>query len=496
EVLLAKRPTFIPCLLLVSITAFAQEKVTIGGKNFNENFILAEMMAQLLESEGFEVERKLGMGGTLVCFTALETGEIDVYPEYSGTIEQAILKLPESVSYDSIRAILSREHRAELLAPFGFDNTYAVAMNRNAAKERGVRTISDLRNCNDCRLGFSLEFLNRQDGWIGLKQAYNLPQSPSGMEHGLSYIAIQNGEIDATDAYSTDGDIPKYDMVLLKDDKHFFPTYLGAPLVRSDFPERGKAILAKLANTLDEEKMQALNAQVIIEGKTFAEVASAFLLEKGLIRDTDVQNEGLWARLQRRTIRHILLATIALSTAILIAVPLGIFIFRVERIGKPVLYFTGLLQTIPSIALLALMIPLFGIGIVPAIVALYLYALLPILRNTATALLNVDPILKKVSVGMGMTRWQQLRYVELPLAVPTILAGVRTAAVITIGSATLAAFIGAGGLGEPIFTGLFLNDTRLIMEGAIPAALLAILVELLFELVERVFIPAHLVQKK
>jgi osmoprotectant transport system permease protein len=482
-------------VLFSGFCATAQEKVIIGGKNFNENFILAEMMAQLLEAEGFEVERKLGLGGTLVCFSALENGEIDAYPEYSGTIEQAVLKLPGRAPYDSIGAILIEKYNLELLKPFGFNNTYTIAMNRKTAAARGIRTISDLGSCLDCKLGFSLEFLNRQDGWIGLKDAYGLPQKPSGMEHGLSYIAIQNGEIDATDAYSTDGDIPKYDLVLLEDDKHFFPVYLGAPLVRLDFPKRGKAILQRLAGTLDDKKMQALNAQVIVEGKTFAEAAAVFLLENGLIRDADVHTEGFWARLQRRAIRHIFLTVIALAAAILIAVPLGVFIYRVEKIGRLVLYFTGLLQTIPSIALLALMIPLFGIGIVPAIVALYLYALLPVLRNTATALFNVDPVLKKVSVGMGMTHWQQLKYIELPLAVPTILAGVRTSAVITIGTATLAAFIGAGGLGEPIFTGLFLNDARLIMEGAIPAALLAIFVELLFELIERLLIPAHLLQK-
>lgn len=489
------------CFLIILLFALsgvlhAQEKVTIGCKNFNENYILAEMMAQLLEADGFVVERKLGLGGTLVCFSALENSGIDAYPEYSGTLEQAILKLPTSVSYDSIDAILQRDYAMELLPSFGFNNTYAIAMNRELAAELGIDEISDLRDCEDCKLGFSLEFLNRQDGWIGLQAAYQLPQNPTGMEHGLAYIAIQNGELHATDAYSTDGDIPKYDLILLEDDKAFFPTYLAAPLLRADFPERGKAILRELAGTLDEEKMQQLNAEVIIEGKTFAEAASAFLLEEELLEKSDVQSDGFWQRLWRRLVRHIFLSAVALSAAILIAVPLGIFVYRVERIGRPVLYFTGLLQTIPSIALLAFMIPLLGIGVMPAIVALYLYGLLPILRNTAAALFNVDPVLKKVSVGMGMTRWQRLRYVELPLAVPTILAGIRTAAIIIIGTATLAAFIGAGGLGEPIFTGLFLNDTTLIMEGAIPAALLAIVVELLFELVERFFIPAHLLPRK
>jgi osmoprotectant transport system permease protein len=157
-----------------------------------------------------------------------------------------------------------------------------------------------------------------------------------------------------------------------------------------------------------------------------------------------------------------------------------------------VLYGAGLLQTIPSIALLALMIPLFGIGWMPAIVALFLYSLLPILRNTITALLTVDPLLRRVAVGMGLTPLQQVRWLLLPMALPTILAGVRTAAVISIGTATLAAFVGAGGLGEPIVTGLSLNDPRLILQGAVPAALLALATELAFELLERRLVPPPL----
>jgi osmoprotectant transport system permease protein len=178
-----------------------------------------------------------------------------------------------------------------------------------------------------------------------------------------------------------------------------------------------------------------------------------------------------------------------------IAIPAGVLVYRLPAISRPILYLTGLLQTIPSIALLAFMIPVFGIGVVPAIVALFLYALLPILRNTATALFSVDPLLKKVSVGMGLTTWQRLRHIELPLAAPTIFAGIKTAAVINIGTATLAAFIGGGGLGEPIVTGLALNDTKLILEGAIPAALLAVLVEFGFERLEKILIPKHLLQK-
>ncbi|MEJ0032539.1 MAG: ABC transporter permease [Bacteroidota bacterium] len=190
--------------------------------------------------------------------------------------------------------------------------------------------------------------------------------------------------------------------------------------------------------------------------------------------------------------QHLYLTFTALVLATLFALPLGIWISFKPRVSNFFLYVAGLLQTIPSIALLAIMIPLFGIGSPPAIVALFLYAILPILRNTVTGLRNVDPLLREVSESLGMSKTQALRFVDLPLASPSILAGIRIAAVINVGTATLAAFIGAGGLGEYIVTGLALNNTQMIMKGAIPAAVLALLIELVFELIERKLMPAHL----
>jgi len=168
-----------------------------------------------------------------------------------------------------------------------------------------------------------------------------------------------------------------------------------------------------------------------------------------------------------------------------VALPMSVLIYWNRRFAPAVIYATGLLQTIPSIALLAVLIPVTGIGMLPAVIALFLYGLLPIVRNTVTGLQTVDPSLKKIADGLGMTTTQRLRFVELPLAAPAIFSGIRTAAVINIGTATLAAFIGAGGLGEFIVTGLALNNYELILRGAVPAAILAIVVELGFEGVER-----------
>jgi len=244
--------------------------------------------------------------------------------------------------------------------------------------------------------------------------------------------------------------------------------------------------------------MRALNARVAVNGDSFATVASDFLHRLGLRRDKTAGTaaDSLTRQLLHNTLRHLELTGIALSAAIFIALVTGVLVHRSKTVSRIVLYVTGLLQTIPSIALLALMIPLFGIGMIPAIVALFLYSLLPILRNTITALITIDPLLRFVAQAMGLTTAQQIRHVLLPLALPNVLAGVRTAAVICIGTATLAAFIGAGGLGDPIVTGLALNDTGLILEGAIPAAILALVTELAFEALEKRVVPAHLVSNR
>jgi osmoprotectant transport system permease protein len=492
-------------LLLLSVPLRAADParpIVIGCKQDVEGRVLAEIMAQLLEDRGFAVERRFSLGGTKIVFEALATGAIGLYPEYSGTIEQEILR-QTNVSIARMRELLRTRHNLELLEFFGFSNTYALAISRTKAERLHIQHISDLAKHPELRLGFSNEFLNRPDGWAGLARAYGLAVRPVGLEHALAYQALRDDKLDITDAYSTDGDLKKFDYVLLEDDRRFFPAYLAAPLVHADLDDRAKRVLEELRSTSTEAEMQALNESVQ-DGKNLTDVASQFLRKKGLLtgvrppeQDTALlaQRSIDWPFLLACTLTHLKLTLLSLLAGMAVAIPLGILVYRLRSAAKGVLYVAGVLQTIPSIALLAFLIPFFGIGAQPAVVALFLYALLPILRNTAAALFSIDPVLRKVSVGMGLTTWQRLRYVELPLAMPTILAGIKTAAVINIGTATLAAFIGAGGLGEPIVTGLALNDTSLILQGAIPAALLAVLTELAFELLERGLIPRHLLQQ-
>ena len=472
-------------------TAFAAEPIVVASKTFSESYVLGEIVAQLLEGEGFAVERKLGLGGSKICYDALVAGDVDVYVEYTGTIAQAIKDIPEAD--DAALAAALAADGAQMLPTFGFNNTYALAVSASAAKARGLRRISDLAGHRDLRMALSHEVLERRDGWPGLQEAYGFDWTPDGIEHALAYQAIADGAIDLTDAYSTDGELARYDLVVLEDDRAFFPRYFAVPLVREDMDARAKEVIARTAGTLNDAEMRSLNGKVLSGEETTASAAARYLRERGLSETApEVRRSGLAERLATNTLRHLLLVAWALLPATATAVALALLIFKFTWLSRAAVYAAGLLQTIPSLALLALLIPLVGIGAVPAVLALFLYALLPILRNAVTALTGIDPTLHRVALAMGLTPAQQLRHVFVPLALPSIVAGVRTAAVICIGTATLAAFIGAGGLGDPIVKGLSLNDAGLILEGALPAAGLAIVTELLFEQLERWLSPGHL----
>lgn len=480
-------------IYLIACVSLSAQTIRVGAKHFNESYILGEVLSQLIEQEGYTVERKFNLGGTAVCYEALRGKAIDLYPEYTGSLAEEILKSDTELDHQSLNKELQSKLGLEISPSFGFNNTYALATTPKIADERGLKTISDLQDTEDISAAMSYEFLKRKDGWENLKSIYQLQLEPTGIEHGLAYQAITNGKIALTDAYSTDGEIEKYGLFLLEDDLEFFPTYYAVAVYNQSLDPKVKAIVNKLNGLISEDEMQAMNSEVLFEERSFSEVAHSFLVRNNLVSaETKSKATNMWADIADKTWTHLGITAIALGLAMLVAVPLGVLLYIFSGISRPVLYFVGLLQTIPSIALLALMIPLLGIGRVPAITALFLYALLPILRNTTTGLTSVDPILRKVATGMGMTTIQRLRFVELPLAMPSIMAGIRTAAVITIGTATLAAFIGAGGLGEFIVTGLALNNTQLILQGAIPAAVLAIVVEFLFELLEKALIPKHL----
>ncbi|SRR6056297_16398 len=484
--------------LLILLPAIASEAaddtdsgpLRVGSKAFSESHILAEIAAQLLESRAIEVERKLGLGGTLIAFEALRGGSVDLYPEYTGTLTETVLNTP-GLSREALQAELATRE-LELAVFFGFDNSYAIAVPEQLSSKLNLQSISDLAAHPTLRLKFSHEFLNRGDGWPALQAVYALPQQPGGIEHALAYRALASGRLDATDAYTTDGELAAHALTLLRDDRDFFPDYSAALLIREDLSQPVRETLSALEGRIDADTMRALNRRVATQGESPANVAAQFLAASGLVGDRARPGPTPTERILGYTAVHLKLTGLALLLACIFAIPVALALAPRPAVARVFLYVTGLLQTIPALALLALLIPLVGLGQKPAIIALFLYSLLPIVRNTLTGLFSVDPVLKQVARGMGLTRRQQLLRIELPLALPTILAGIKTAAIISIGTATLAAFVGAGGLGDPIITGLTLNDHRLILEGALPAACLAIVVELLFEILERASVTSHL----
>jgi osmoprotectant transport system permease protein len=482
-----------PLLLLALVaTAQAAPKVTVGSKKFTEAVVLGEMAAHLARAAGAQVEHRRDLGGTQVLWKALLAGDVDVYAEYTGTLREEILRdTPGLLDPGDLRRALA-ERGVEMSAPLGFNDTYALAMRADAAERLGARRLSDLAAHPELRLRFSDEFLKRADGWPAVQQAYGLPQRDVvGLDHDLAYRGIAAGDADVVDVYSTDAEIAWYHLRVLDDDRGHFPRYDAVLLWRHGLAPEVVASLRRLEGRIGEAEMAALNARAKLERVPEAVVAADFLREK-LGLEVAVATEGRAARLLRLTGQHLFLVGVSLLAAILVAVPLGIFAARRPRFGQVVLAAVGVVQTIPSLALLVFMIPLFGIGAGPALVALFLYSLLPIVRNTHAGLNDIPAALRESAEALGLPPGARLRRVELPLATRAILAGIKTSAVINVGTATLGALIGAGGYGQPILTGIRLDDVGLILEGAVPAALLALVVQGLFEIAERRLVPRGL----
>jgi osmoprotectant transport system permease protein len=477
------------------------------------------MFAQLLEAHGFTVVRRPGLGATEVAFGALRRNAIDVYPEYTGTGLLVVLhdSLPDSVAGDS-RAVFDRVAReserrygVRWLPPLGFQNTYAIAVRRETSEKYHIRTLADLaREGSHLKAGFTADFIGRADGLPGLERAYGLHlQEVRPLAPAVKYQALASSAVDVVDGYSTDGLLARFDLVTLTDDRYFFPPYEAAAVVSRRLVHDAPgaiATLTLLSNRLTETRMRDLNRRVEVDGEDVHRVAATALTDFGLTAGPTVDStstfrttgDSFWSYLWTRRVsigslalRHLFLVIIALCAAVLVAIPLGLVLERMRAAAEPVVRLLGAIQTIPSIAMLAFMIPLFGIGTTPALVALWLYALYPIARNTFTGVRDAEPAAVEAAEALGATPWQRLLKVRLPLAAPVIMAGVRTAAVITVGAATLAAFIGAGGLGEPIVAGLALADTRMVLSGALPAAVLALIVDGVLGVVERVLTPAY-----
>ncbi len=444
-----------------------------------------------IEAAGVATRHRRELGGTRILWEALLRGDIDLYPEYLGTITRELLPGQAGRDGASLAEALAR-HGLAMTPQLGFDNTYALAVRADTAERLKLSTISDIVAHPELRFGVSNEFLNRGDGWPGLAAAYGLhPSSLQGLDHDLAYRGLDSGALDVTDVYTTDAEIAHYKLVVLKDDRHYFPDYGALYLYRRDLAPQAIAALDSLAGKIDEAAMQRMNEAVKIDGRSEATVAAGFVSDTFGI-DATVRETGFWGRLWRTTLAHLTLVGVSLGAAIVIAIPLGIWAHLQPRVGQVVLSVVGLLQTVPSLALFVFMIPLLGIGAAPAIMALFLYSLLPIVRTTHAGLQAISGGIRESAMALGLPLRARLRLVELPIAVPSILAGVKTSAVINVGTATLGALIGAGGYGQPILTGIRLDNMALILEGAVPAALLALAIQGLFELIEKLAVPRGL----
>ena len=313
--------------------------------------------------------------------------------------------------------------------------------------------------------------------------------------------------MDVIDIYSTDAKLDKYGLAVLDDDRKYFPRYDAVLLYRADLPRRLPktwAALAKLEGSIDDASMRRMNAAAELENKDFATVAKEYLTRQPGVATNPAATvkaggfDDFWRKLfgpdfARLTLEQLGLVFLSLAASIVVGIPLGILAAKRPRLEGLIIGATGIVQTIPSLALLAVLIPLTGrIGAVPAYIALALYALLPIVRNTHAALTQISPGMIQAAQSLGLQSGTILQKIEMPLAATTILAGIKTSAVINVGTATIAAFIGAGGYGERIVTGLALNDHAMLLAGAVPAAAMALLIELGFRLGERWLLPASL----
>ena len=480
--------------VVVSACRPTQKSIAVGSKAFTESVILGEITTQLLQASGVPATHRQQLGGTRILWDALLRGEIDIYPEYTGTIAQELLAAPQGLDRGDLEREL-QQRGIRLGPPLGFDDSYGIGVRRELAARLNLRSLSDLAKHPELKLGFSHEFMDRADGWPALRDRYRLPQRDvRGLDHEVAYRALASNAIQATDLYSTDPEILHQDLLLLEDDLRHFPRYDAVLLYRTELEQRRPGVplvLNRLAGRISASDMIQMNARAKRDRIPESEIASDFL-RRTLNLETAAPRVGLATRLREHTQEHLSLVLVSLTSAVVISIPLGILAAKRRRLGQVILAIVGVIQTIPSLALLVFMIPILGIGPRPAIAALFLYSLLPIVRNTYASLTGIAADIRESAEALGLPSGARLRLIELPMASPTILAGIKTSAVINVGTATLGALIGAGGYGQPILTGIRLANVGLILEGAVPAALLALGAQAVFELLEPALVPRGL----
>jgi glycine betaine/choline ABC-type transport system substrate-binding protein len=318
----------------------SSRKIIVAAKPFTESYILSEMLAQIIDAEGEATAvRKFGLGGPTLVVDGLKAGELDLDVSYTGALSHLFLPQTPNPSRAELLTAL-RSHGLLLSESLGFNNTYAIAVRTAMAQTLRLANISDLIPHHTLRGAFTPDFLNYDDGFYKLQQVYGVAlQSIKPMQHSLAYQALQSREIDLTDAYTTDGALPQFELTLLKDDRGFFPTYFAVILIRAEiaerFPKTWQA-LRKLEGQLSEAQMTAVNAQVDVHKREVSAVAREFLVQHKLIGNPRpptrgaVLDEGLWIA----TAEHLYLVLSALLLSCLLGVPLGVVAVQFRRTGQ------------------------------------------------------------------------------------------------------------------------------------------------------------------
>lgn len=494
--------TSLPLSLFLSLflsflwPSLSSAQISIGGKIFTEQNILVDLISQLLENEGYKTQKYKNLGGPFVAFEALKKGDIDLYVEYSGTAYHTIynqaVKAEPKKAFQWLKDKFQKDG-FDILEPLGFSNSYAIFIPQNFLPE--IQTISALRSLSpSLKMGITPEFNVRPDGYKNLTTAYNLKfKSLKVLDIGLLYEALNNGQIDLGMGYVTDGRNYAYKLRQIKDDKEFFPHYLAFILIRTDCLKKHPqllGILNRLSHRISQEEMTLMNYKVDVLKEPSFKVAQDFLISKNLISTKYlkrfssspyylIKNRSL---LIEKTLEHIYISFFAFLFTLLIGLFLGIMCLYSKKAKTLIFIFTNFFQTVPSLALFGFLIPFLGIGFLPSLVALVMYGLLPLVHNVYTGLNEIEPDIIDSCRAIGMTPFEILIFVRFPISLPTLGAGLRTSIVIIIGTTTIAAFIGAGGLGDLIFQGISALDYKLILLGAIPAALLALLADFILQL--------------
>ncbi len=468
-----------------------QNKINIGSKKFTESIILADILKvyTINNYPNTQVEHKKQLGSTRILWNALINGQIDVYPEYTGTLEQELIpknyKTKEEIS-DYLNSM-----NIGIGYYLGFNNTYAIGVTKDFAKKFDVYSISDLKKIKKVKYAFTEEFLNRSDGWSELTKHYGiLSEKLKSIDHDIAYRALINGDVDAIDLYSTDAEIKYYNLITLKDDLNFFKKYEAIYLYN-----KHNTIVTKVMKDLNfkisEGAMIQMNFDVKFQHSDEIDTAYKFL---NLKKQSKAINNSYFSDMLRYSYEHLWIVSIALIFGIPLGVFLGVASHYFSILRLPIVYSVSFFQTIPSIAFLVLLIGplnlvgLNSIGNTPAIITLFFYSLMPTTTTTINALGSIPKNYTDIAEILNLSFLKKLFRVKFPLSSLEILNSLKNTIIATLGSATLGALVGAGGLGQPILSGIRLDNYSLILMGVLPAIVMIITTHFLFKIFENIFV--------